>query len=754
MRRPPILSKIVAIVALLTLPAIGLAQQPGMESLKDRVKVHVLPNGLKFLLLERHNSPTVSFHVYFNVGSVDEELGQTGIAHLYEHMAFKGTKQIGTTDYEAESKYFPVVDRLQAELSAERDKGASADASKISQLQAQIAKAESDAEKYEIPNEFSKILESNGATGLNAQTERDQTHYLLNLPSNKIELWMAMESDRMRNEVLRELYKERDVVMEEVRRTIDTNPITKLLLEETITTAYHAHPYGLHSGIGWTSDVSHLTRPEVQAFFDKYYGAANATVAIVGDFDTAKVIPMIDHYFGPMRAGEKTPRRVTVEPPQDGERRVELEANYQPAVILGYHRPDALSDDAVVYNVIGELLGTGRTSRLYRNLVDGKKIASGVFVFSNPILITGKYPSLIEIAGLPLVPQHNTQELETAIYAELDQLKSQPVDKQELQKIINQVDAGFVRSLTDNETLANLLVFAEGLEGDWRRLLTYRQRLAAVTPDDIMRVARQTFTKANRTVAYIVPKESDKPAAAASPAASPEATQDSLTRGQAVVDAALATVGGPEKPSSIKDYVIHAQAKVSVQGNEIAAQVTQQAVLPDKVRAEISIPAMGQNIVQAFNGTSAWVRQGGQTMDAPPQNASDMKAEAARDAVVFFLRLPVGAKTQALPDESVDGKPADVVEVTAEGDFKQTLFFDKSNHRLVKSTFQTVSPLTGEKTKAEETYSDFRQQDGFWIPFHTLERLNGEKFQDLTLTDIKINPGVSPSIFEKSEEKK
>ncbi|MGH9760113.1 MAG: insulinase family protein, partial [Blastocatellia bacterium] len=236
----------------------------GIQSLRDRVKEHVLPNGMKFLLLERHTSPTVSFHVYFDVGSVDEPIGQTGIAHLYEHMAFKGTKDIGTTNYEEESKHFPVIDRLEAELSTERDKGAAADKAKIARLTEELKKEQDAVEKYVIPNELGKLFEKNGGNGLNAQTERDQTHYLVNLPANKIELWMAVESDRMKNEVLRQLYKERDVVMEEVRRTIDTNPIVKLILQEMITTAFHAHPYGLHSGIGWTSDVSHLTRPEVE----------------------------------------------------------------------------------------------------------------------------------------------------------------------------------------------------------------------------------------------------------------------------------------------------------------------------------------------------------------------------------------------------------------------------------------------------------------------------------------------------------
>jgi len=180
---------------------------------------------------------------------------------------------------------------------------------------------------------------------------------------------------------------------------------------------------------------------------------------------------------------------------------------------MAYHRPNTMSDDDVIYDIIEHLLTDGRTSRLYKNLVEGKAIAAEVAALSNPPLVTAKYPSLFEIIGVPVTPGHTVAELEQGIDQELEKLKSQPVDKQELQKIINQDDYTFVRSLTSNETLAELLVFTQGLEGDWKRLLVYRQKLARVTPADVMRVCRQTFTKSNRTVAYIVPKEAPKGAA-------------------------------------------------------------------------------------------------------------------------------------------------------------------------------------------------------------------------------------------------
>ncbi|HKV39026.1 MAG TPA: insulinase family protein [Blastocatellia bacterium] len=735
-------------LALLCLIAPLASAQQGIESLANRVKVHDLPNGMKFILLERHESPTVAFHVYFDVGSVDEPIGQTGIAHLYEHMAFKGTTTIGTTDYAAESSHFARVDQLEAELTAERDKGAAADQDKVKKLTEDL-KTEVDAsQKYAVQNEFGKLLERNGVVNLNAQTERDQTHYFLSLPSNKIELWMMLESDRMKHEVLRELYKERDVVMEEVRRTIDTNPIAKLLLQEMITTAFHAHPYGLHSGIGWTSDVSHLTRPEVAAFFHKYYGGANCTVAIVGDFDTAKIIPMIDQYFGSVAAGEKNPRLVTVEPPQEGERRIELEASVQPAVVLGYHRGDILDKDAIVYDVISELLSSGRTSRLYKNLVEGKKVATAVFVLPNPIITTGKYPSLFEIAALPLVPAHSVADVEKAIYEELDSLKTKPVEKRELQKIINQADASFIHSLDDNETLAQTLVFTQGLEGDWHRLLTYRQRLAAVTPEDVMRVAKATFAKSNRTVASIVPKEVEKEALVDT---NLTATPESLSRGRTILDSAIAAVGGAAKVKAIRDYTLKGSTTISFSGQEIKAQVTRQSLLPGKMRADLNIPAMGRTITQALDGSGGWMSQGGAATEAPAEAVKTMKESFVRDNIATFFALPDGTEpaAQALADQTVDGKAVDTILVTAPGDVKVTLYLDKASHRLLKSSYKTRNPLTQQPANAEETYSDYREEGGLWIPFHTVVSLDGEKFSDQTLSEFAVNSGLDASIFEK-----
>ncbi|RMG49681.1 MAG: insulinase family protein, partial [Acidobacteria bacterium] len=669
-------------------------------------------------------------------------------AHLYEHMAFKGTKQIGTTNYEAEVEHFARIDQLAAELTAERDKGEAADKQKIARLEAELRSEQEAAEQYIIPNEIGKLYERHGGRGLNAQTMRDQTHYFISLPANKIELWMAIESDRMQNTVLRQFYKERDVVMEEVRRTIDTNPLAKLVLQELITAAFRAHPYGLHSGIGWSSDVSHLTRKQTEEFFHRYYGAANATVAIVGDFDTQKIIPMIDRYFGSLPAGRKTPRRITVEPPQEGERRVALESSAQPLVAIAFHRPDVLHPDDIVYDVIAKLLSEGRTSRFYKHLIEGKKIATFAQAFPKPILITGKYPSLFEIIAAPVVPQHTVQELEEAIYEELDRLKTEPVESRELQKILHQVDAQFVRSLRSNATMARLLVFTEALEGDWKRLLTYRRRLAAVTPDDIMRVARQTFRRANRTVAFITAKEKEVEEVAPIP----EATPESLTRGRAILDAAIEAIGGRDKITGLHDYLLKGRAKLSFSGQELEGETTQYVQLPDKMRSEVFLPAMGQTIIQILNGEKGWFAQGGRVQEAPPRAIQQLKEALWRNHILTFLTKPDGSplSAQALPDETIEGTPTDVVLLTV-NESKMRLYFDKQTHRLLRAQYQTTHPFTGQKVQAEETYSEYQLYDGFWLARHIVTSYDGEKFSEQSMTEFQANPGLDPSLFQKPE---
>lgn len=485
------------------------------SGLADRVIEHKLANGMTILMVERHQAPVVSVNMTFGVGGINEQVGQTGLAHLYEHMAFKGTRTVGTKNYEKEK---PILDELHrvgteleqrqrelarrsADMPAEPDEKAAIDT-----LQRRFKELQDQAVQYVAGNEVALLYQRHGGVGLNASTGKDITRYVISLPSNRLPLWAAIESDRMANPVLREFYKERGVVMEERRLRNDDSPSGSLY--ETFTSAaFRAHQYGVPT-IGWESDILSLTPAATEAFFKTYYGPGQATIGIVGDIDPKEVITLIQNTFGKIPAGPPLPPLVTVEPPQRGERRVEVEFDAEPSVAIGFHKPGLGHPDDYVFDVIDELLTDGRTSRLYSKLVRDSRLAASVDSDAN-------YPgvrsaNLFVLSATPLAP-HSTGEVEAAILAELERLKTEPVAQKELERIINNLDADLVRALRSNSGLASQLALYQTVAGDWRYVLKSRDRIAAVTPADIQRVATQYFTKTNRTVATLVKKASSKP---------------------------------------------------------------------------------------------------------------------------------------------------------------------------------------------------------------------------------------------------
>ncbi len=467
------------------------------QNLADQVIEHRLSNGLKVLLVERHRAPIVALQIMFKVGGVDEHAGITGAAHMFEHMLFKGTKNLGTHNYEEEEQVLKRVEHLMQALLEERQKGREADPEKLKQLEAQFQEAQAEAKRYVIPNEIGEIYAKNGAVGFNAFTAKDYTQYVVNLPANRIELWMMLESDRLANPVLREFYSERDVVLEERRRGYEIRP-TGRLFEAFMAAAFIAHPYRLPT-IGWKSDIENLTKTEVERFFQTYYVPNNAVIAIVGDIDPPAVLSMLERYFGSILAGPVPPPVKTVEPPQQGERRIQVLFDANPEILIGFHKPGIWERDDYVFDVIIDLLSSGRTSRFYRTLVQEKGVAQFAAAFTAP---GSRYPNLFMIRAAPRQP-YTVEQLEQEIYAELDRLKEEPVTERELQKILNRLDAQFVRGLDSNSGLARQLLAYEATAGTWRYLLTLREQIAQVTPEDIMRVAKTYLVESNRTVAIL-----------------------------------------------------------------------------------------------------------------------------------------------------------------------------------------------------------------------------------------------------------
>ncbi|MFZ3209042.1 MAG: pitrilysin family protein [Geobacteraceae bacterium] len=469
--------------------------------LDDKVREYTMKNGMKLLLVERHTSPTIAAWIRFKVGSVDERSDERGIAHLLEHMLFKGTKTLGTRDYVAEK---PLLDRIEATaqlLIAEKVKREKGDMQKITALQKQLDGLEAEAGKFVVKDEFFDLYSRNGGVNYNAFTSKDGTTYLISLPANKLELWAAIESDRMRNPVLREFYTERSVVMEERRRSYDTDPESKLW-ENFLATAYHAHPNGQPT-IGWMSDIENLTRSKAEAFLSKYYAPNNAIVAIVGDIDTEQTIAVVEKYFGDIQPGTPVGPVAVEEPPQPGELRIETLADAEPQLLIGFHKPTLPAADDYVFDVIDMVLSNGRTSRLYKKLVVEKQLVTDVGSFTAP---GSRYPNLFIITATPRAP-HTVTEVEAEVYAELERLKSEPVAEKELQQVLNKLEYEEYRQMGSNGGLARNLTEYEAVAGSWRYLIEHRQKVAKITPADIQRVARKYLTRENRTVGFITKQE-------------------------------------------------------------------------------------------------------------------------------------------------------------------------------------------------------------------------------------------------------
>lgn len=481
---------------LLFLPASALAQ-----TLAERVVSHRFSNGLTLLIGERHEVPIVSTQITYRVGSVDERLGETGLAHLFEHMAFKGTRRLGTRDFKKEEKLLKRVDELFLALRGEEARSEEArDREKIERLKKEFQRAQEEAGDFVFNNEIGEIYQKAGGVGFNAFTGRDTTSYVVSLPSNRLSLWAAIESDRMANTVLREFYKEKQVVLEERRRSVENSPSGKLY-EAFFGAAFHAHPYGRPT-LGWPSDLEALWAPRAADFFKNFYSPVNTTIAVVGDIRAPEVIDLVKRFFGKFPSGTPTPRVVTAEPPQEGERRVAVEFSAEPRLLIGYHVPKIGEEDDFVIDVIDSLLSDGRTSRLYRRLVKEERLVVSISTSSgSPGAL---YPNLFVISATPRHP-HTVAEVESAIDRELKRLVAEPPDEKELAKVISRVDASLVRSLKSNSGLAAQLAYFQAVAGDWRYVLKEREKVAAVRPEDVVRVAKNYFTKKNRTVAYLVP---------------------------------------------------------------------------------------------------------------------------------------------------------------------------------------------------------------------------------------------------------
>jgi predicted Zn-dependent peptidase len=474
-----------------------LAKSQDLASFEKRVTVKTLGNGLTVLVCERPEAPVFSFFTHVDVGSDREVPGITGLAHMFEHIAFKGTDKIGTNNYAEEKIALEKVEEAYHAYDLERRKEVDRDDKKVSALEKNWKDAMAAAQKYVVENQFGQIVEQAGGQGLNAFTDNEETGYHYSFPSNQVELWAYLESERFLHPVLREFYKERDVVHEE-RRLAESNPFGRLL-EQFLAAAYVAHPYG-QPVVGWPSDLESFSETDAENFYRTYYVPANMVVTVVGDVKAGEILPLVEKYFGRLPAGPRPEPLRTVEPPQTSERTVILREASQPVFIEGYHKPGARDKDNAAYEALQDLMSNGRTSRLYRSLVRDKKIAANSGGFNG--FPGDKYPNMFVFFAIS-TPGHTPDETRDAIHAEIERVKKEDISDEELRMIRTRAKADLLRRLGDNQGLAFQMGTAQALYGDWRELFREVDKIEKVSKADIRRVANSTFVDSNRTIGMI-----------------------------------------------------------------------------------------------------------------------------------------------------------------------------------------------------------------------------------------------------------
>lgn len=460
-----------------------------LDRLEQNVQEIVLSNGLRVVIFRRTAAPVFAGQVWVRVGGVDETPGSTGISHMLEHMAFKGTRSIGTKDFDREAK---LLAQLEARIHELKSPALASGDERVKEIQAELA------ELWE-EDEFTNLYELRGASGLNAGTSTDYTVYMVKLPKTAFEFWCWMESERLLNPVFRQFYKEREVVLEERRMRTDDDPGGKLY-EVLLATAYLAHPNRLPV-IGWRSDLEQLTASATGEFYRTYYRPDNIVVGLAGDIDPEQARPVLERYFGRMpRASSPLPEVRTAEPRQLGERRAEVEFDSRPMFMMAYHKPVFPHPDDAAFTVLHELLSTGRSSLLVREFVQRRKIARGVYTSEGP---SERYPTLFLVGASP-VEGVTSERLRDELQAALDRVAEEGFREEDIIGAKRRLRVSFLSNLASNYGMARLLGRSELLWGDWKVLVRFYEELGEVSNDDLKRVLREYIRPQNRTFVEIV----------------------------------------------------------------------------------------------------------------------------------------------------------------------------------------------------------------------------------------------------------
>jgi predicted Zn-dependent peptidase len=460
-----------------------------LREMAAKVKTYTLSNGLQVIFYRRGEAPIFAGAVVVRVGGSDELPGQTGISHLFEHMAFKGSRTVGTKDYRAEKRLLDRLEELALESNAAQDLSP--------EQKREWDEIHQKLREIWISDDFTVRYEKHGAVGQNATTDKEFTKYFVSLPRSAFEFWCKMEADRLIAPVMRQFYQERDVVLEERRMRYEDDPGGKLY-ELLLGTAYQRHPYR-DPVIGYERDIRSLTARQLESFRKRYYVPSNMVVALVGRVDPEADIKIVEEYFGAIPVGEPVHRTVMDEGPQEGQRRSDISMAASPEVIVAYRKPNYPHPDDPPISVMAEILAGGRTSPLYTELVKRKQIAASVGHDEGPGVA---YPNLLMFAGSVKAP-HSPDTFLSAFDAVINRFRRGGATAEQLEIAKRSIGMEYLGHLRSNQSLALDFATSQLAYGTWKASVEWYDKMLQVSLLDVQRVARQYLVPTQRTIGTI-----------------------------------------------------------------------------------------------------------------------------------------------------------------------------------------------------------------------------------------------------------
>lgn len=449
---------------------------------------------MRFLVVPRKGAPVFTAYIRVLVGGYDEVPGKTGIAHMLEHMAFKGNAEIGSKDYSEEKKVLDELEVLQSQIRQSQGE-------KKTELEKKFTELNLKSKELVKKEEFTRIYSRNGGADLNATTSQDVTSYFVSLPTNKLELWAYLESSRLIDPVFRLFYFERDVVLEERRMRVDDSPFGTSY-EAFLDLAFEKSPYKQPT-IGYASDVAGLTATDMKNFYERYYSPDNIVVTLVGDLDFEETKKIIEKHFSAIPKRKLKREKKIAEPEPKEEKRKVIYKDANPIILIGYQKPTLPHHDDYVFDLLDGVLCDGLSSRLFKRLVFKDHSVSDLSCSSS---VPGSRDTNMYLISANLIAPHSSDEVINAIQEEIDLLGEKGPTKEELERSRISGLSSIIYAMQDNSSMASLLSYYELVTGSWKYLADHPKILSKIDGPDIQRVVKRYLRK-NRRVIVELKKE-------------------------------------------------------------------------------------------------------------------------------------------------------------------------------------------------------------------------------------------------------